>query len=236
MQEFAALPAEAADGYAQQVTDTWRMIRESQRDEPSFTGRPVVVRGVAVLPVPPSKGPHAGTYEVDFLPHVSKTKADARERVRRAYDARFLIKGNENVGANYVKLDGFDSPQPIYADADGQRAPLTVRRGTAVSDQLPASLDDAGVTPRSQGAIALYMAPHVIKDRAPAPTYEAPATRDSATFGGFRGPGLGAAEVSVGAGSWISSTKSAEGLIDRVAPELLGRPIIYSLQLLTFER
>lgn len=141
IEEFANMPSESADGYAQQVVDTWRSIQESERDHPSFTGRPLVVRAVAVLPVPPAEGPDADKFAVDFLPQLEKTQADIDGRVKRAYDVRLLVKGSENVGANYIKFD-WQGQQPIYADAEGKRAPLTVQRGATIDQGLPESVDD----------------------------------------------------------------------------------------------
>lgn len=239
VEEFANIPSESADGYAQQVVDTWRSILESERDHPSFTGQPLVVRAVAVLPVPPAKGPHADKFAVDFLPQLSKTQADVKSRIKRAYDVRLLVKGNENVGSDYVKLD-HSNQGPVFANFEGKRAPFTVQRGTAVDEGLPESVDDLGLTPRSQGAVAMYIAPQVVKEKplAPLPSLGG---HDLLFYGGgaTRGAtrGLGAASIGIGpASSFISSNKRAEGFIDRVAPELTGRPIIVSLQFLTFER
>ncbi len=242
IEKFANIPAESADGYAQQVVDTWRSIQESERDHPSFTGQPLVVRAVAVLPVPPTQGPDADKFAVDFLPQVGKTQSDIDGQVKRAYDIRLLVKGSENVGANYIRFDG-QGQQPVYADSEGKRAPLTVQRGTAIDEELPVSVDDLGLTPRSQGTVALYIAPHVVKEqpRVPLPAYGGYEGGGGLTFGGaIKGGaarGLGAASVGVGpASSWIGSHRQEEGYFDRVAPELQGRPIIVSLQLLTFER
>lgn len=239
IEEFANMPSESADGYAQQVIDTWRSIQESERDHPSFTGQPLVARAVAVLPVPPAEGPYADKFAVDFLPQLGKTRADIAGQVKRAYDVRLLVKGSENVGTNYIKFD-WQGQQPVYADAGGKRAPLTVQRGATIGQEMPKSVDDLGLTPRSQGAVALYIAPHVVKEQpyVPLPGY---ASFDGGTFGGAtRGgatKGLGAASVGVGpASSWVGSDRQAEGYFERVAPELQGRPIIVSLQLLTFER
>lgn len=241
IEEFENMPAESADGYAQQIVDTWRSIQESERDHPSFTGKPLVVRAVAVLPVPPAEGPDADKFAVDFLPQVGKTQADIDEQVKRAYDIRLLVSGSENVGANYIKFD-WQGQQPVYADSEGKRAPLTVQRGATIDEELPASFDDLGLTPRSQGTVALYIAPHVVKEkpRAPLTTPSYDYYGGGGMFGGATkgtAGGLGAAAVGVGqASSWVSSEKQQNGYFDRVAPELQGRPIIVSLQLLTFER
>jgi hypothetical protein len=240
IEEFANMPTESADGYAQQVVDTWRSIQESEKDHPSFTGQPLIVRAVAVLPVPPAEGPDADKFAVDFLPQLGKTQADIDGQVKRAYDVRLLVKGNANIGANYVKFD-WQGQQPVYTDSEGKRAPLTVQRGTTIDEELPTSVDDLGLTPRSQGTVALYIAPHAIKEQPRVPAHSGYEDGGGLMFGratkGGTTRGLGAASVGVGpASSWIGSDRQTEGYFDRVAPELQGRPIIVSLQLLTFER
>jgi hypothetical protein len=250
---FADIAAEQADGYSQQVVDTWRSIRESEQDHPSFTGEPIVVRAVAVLPVPPAAkessktdaaegpAPSAAEFAVDFLPQISKTSTDIQGQVKRAYDVRLLVKGGENVGANYVKFDFGPNRQPVFADHQGKRAPLTVSRARAVPEGLPQSVDDLGLTPRSQGAIAMYIAPHIVKEKEVIyrePTFDSRGGMYS-FGGGDLGPtkGLGGAHVDVGpASSWASSARRTDTIFDHVAPEFQGRPIIVSMQLLTFER
>ena len=240
LQEFEDLPAEQADGYAHQVTDTWNAIRQSEKDQPSFTGEPLVVRGVSVLPVPSAGELPEGTveYAVDFLPQISRTEEDRANKIQRAYDARLLVKGNANVGSNYVTFGFGDNPQPIFANHDGKQAPLTVKRAEAIAQGLPHSFEEMGLTPRSQGAIALYLAPHVVKEKV------MPSMSDHSILGGgmFGGTtrdatkGLGGASIEVGPASWVSSDRRQEGFTHRIAPEMLGRPIIVSMQLLTFER
>jgi len=239
VEEFANLSSESADGYAQQVVDTWRSIQESERDNPSFTGQPLIVRAVAVLPVLSAEGTDTDTCAVDFLPQLGKTQADKTARIQRAYDVRLLVRGSENIGSDYLSLD-YSNQQPVYANIAGKRAPFTVQRGAVIDEAFPASVDDLGLTPRSQGAMALYIAPHVIKQKPSAPI-TLPANYgnnlmygDGAKTG--RGSGLGAASIGVGPASFVSSDKRAERFVDRIAPELEGRPIIVSLQLLTFER
>lgn len=233
LEEFAALSSERADGYAAQVEDTWRSITETERDQPSFTGKPLVVRAVAVLPLLPEDSEDA--FEVDFLPQISRTKQDEDAHIKRAYDVRLLVRGAANLGANYLKFDYGTTPQSVFADSNGRRAPLTVRRAEAVADTgAPTSLDDLSLTARSQGAIALFIAPHVIKER-PLPLIPSDTGLNNVMFGGGATRGLGGASVGMGPASFIGSGKRSEGLFDRVAPELEGRPIIVSLQLLTHQ-
>jgi hypothetical protein len=238
-EEFAGLDTERADGYAQQVVDTWCSIQGREIGNPSFIGRPLVVRAVAVLPVLPADV--ANKFAVDFLPELSKPSNDKAENIPRAYDVRMLVRGDENVGADYVKFD-FGDCKPIFADRDGKRAPLTVSRAQAVPDGLPESMDDLGLTPRSQGAVALYLAPHIVDDR-PRPRLSVPMSggNHGSMFGGgfktnaFKG-GLGGASVSTGQGSsWIGSGRHAQDGLGRIVRGHNDRPIIFSLQLLTLE-
>ncbi|HSW66359.1 MAG TPA: hypothetical protein VLI54_04460 [Bacillota bacterium] len=239
LKEYLALPYEAADGFAAQVVSGWRGLREQYATDAAYHRAPRIIRAIGVLPL---SGPRAEKavfdHEYAFTPSVTFPPSDDGD-LKRTYGVHMLVRGEDNAGGRSLRRWWSDKQSlNVMAAAGRHEAPLVVsRQGEAVPEgDMPGTL-----TPRSQGAVAIYLAPHTVHNKlrsaAPAPPSSAGSymmSSDTPKMISARG-GLGSASVEVGTANWGSNTDYNDPYTE-VRADTSRPATIFVLQLLTIGR
>jgi hypothetical protein len=229
---------EALDhGHAQQVMEAYRMVaREQKQKDPRATFQdPLIVRMVAILPT-------GYDYMTDFVPRVEIPKGI------RSWDPYLLFGGALNPSGNFLRNDGLFNRNKVVLNSSGRESALRVIRPLPgqVAEEQSSSL--MPLVDHEMNSMAVILFPYEIqKPRISKPDssyigdagldgmYGGGVYRGGATKGG--GGDVGGAMVGAGASGWASADKRPrDSFGDRFVPAKDGRPLIFSVRLLTAQR
>ena len=212
--------AELEPGHGMQLREAFHLAREAQGDKASSFQDPQVVRMVAILPT--------GTdYATDFVPKVTLAP-----RENDAWDPYLMVRGAFNSASNYLSTDMGISRETIAFDADGREASLRVRRPEAGS-YAEQSTSLMPLASHELNTLGVMLFPYALHKR---PQQISPPV-ESGMYGGAVGrKSVGGAEIGTGQIGWTSAGKSEGRYGSKILPVEGGRPVVYSVRLLTTAR
>ncbi len=225
---------EAIDpGHAQQLLQAYSMAAREQKDTNPLARfeDPLIIRMVTILPT-------GYDYKTDFVPQVELPKG----RGTQAWDPRLLVGGALNASGNYLgNRDGLERNRVVLNRA-GKETALRVSR--PLPEEVTAERAQAlmPLADHEMNRMAVFLFPYQVKKQARVDI--SPFVDSSAyMFGGgmkgtTRGGGnVGGALIGDGVSGILGAGKREKNIFgDRIIPEIGGRPVIYSIRLLTAQR
>ncbi len=229
LRTFAELEElEAHDpGHAAQLFEAYRMAAHGLKEQGGNFRDPFVARLLLVLPT-------GYDYATEFLPEITPAQNDKTQ----AWSPYLMVRGALNESGGFIRA-GISGKKRAPYNQDGKAATLRLRRPLAGDEELNAS-EVMPLAGHEFDHMGLILFPYTVVPAPARPHYNPSPTYSGGVTKGLNdtGASVGAADIGVGGASWASAgDKQRIGILgEQFVPTQGGRPIVYSIRVLTAQK